>query len=145
MVLLILGIRGSLLIMFLHLSPLIFLFFFGMVNYKPRAFLLAGLIYLTIGSLFIIFDYVRGYTIFSELKALIFSLTYICVHLLEVMFPKISGEVLEQTSPYPLISLSLYATLIVITYIFQKYPLWLSAGIPICDYSPICYIFIKLS
>lgn len=91
-----------------------------------RCFLIAALLYLITGAIFILVDFEPGYMLFSELMACAFFGVYFLVHVFQIMFPKICNGFMEVVPKYPIITLSLYLGVVIAAYFLREKSVWIS-------------------
>ncbi len=87
--------------------------------------MIAVLVYLFTGSIFILVDFEPGYKLFSELMACAFFGVYFLVHLFQAMFPKVCNGFIEATPKYPFVTLSLYLGVVIGAYFLREQAVWI--------------------
>lgn len=106
------------------------LMFFILKKHKIRSFLIASVVYLCLGTIFILVGFEHGYLLLADLMASAFFLVFFVVHVFQLLFSGFCNKFIEAQPKFPFITLGLYLGVVIISFLFRNEAIWLSALIP---------------
>lgn len=103
---------------------LVILFLFKQIQIS--VFLVASLVYLSLGALFILLDYRPGYEFFYQMMATGFFAVYFLTLLIQVMCGKFCSKFMEAQPQHPFITLCLYLGVVIAAYLLREQSIWMA-------------------
>lgn len=100
------------------------LIFLLLKGQRVRCFLIAAILYLILGTVFILIDFEPGYDFLFELMASGVFAVYFLVHLFQTIFPNVGKSFMEPVPKYPFIALCLYLGVVIVSYFLRHQAVW---------------------
>lgn len=96
---------------------------------KVDIFLITGVLYLCLGSVFILMGYREGWEFLFDMMAAGFFGMFFLVFLIQVMFGKLLESFVVRESSFPAMALILYLGVVIVSYSLRMHGIWISAVI----------------